>query len=406
MKFLTLSLFLMVLICLLTDSALVGAEYWISADGSVSATGSYDNPFKSINVALAKVGGSNTFIFKPGYYNEGQINLWPKYSGSPEHPTTLKSQYKYGAVLNGSLYHIIDIKEGCKWVVIDGFEICGAMFTGAKIMGDYCVVRNCRLYFNGFGVQAHDANNIIIIERNLIEFNGKHPQFDHGIYADGNGLIIRNNIIRFNSGCGVHLYPSAVHSLVENNLIYDNHGCGVLFYCPEGGGANRIINNTIADNGSGIIVKNGRDEIIANNIIWQNGNQPSIQPTFGGTLDNVRIVNNILSPKIDTAEENLSNDPLFLNPSKGWYFLKENSPARKNGLTKYMPSNNFFGNERKSNAESYIGCFEFNESLLKVETSRDLYLGWSYYGSPTSPRYDLWNLDIYKTDVNSITMEP
>ncbi len=130
------------IILLFTYCSLFAATYWISPKGSSFATGTERNPFPSMKVALKKVGGGNTFIFKPGVYLGNQITLYPQHAGTPQRPTVLKSQYKYKAVLHGSPYHNLYVLKGCDWVIIDGFDCSGAK-TGMKSNADYTVIRNC-----------------------------------------------------------------------------------------------------------------------------------------------------------------------------------------------------------------------------------------------------------------------
>ena len=111
---------------------------------------------------------------------------------------------------------------------VDGFEVSGALMDGIKMYGNHDVVRNCWSHNNAaMGVASHGYNDVLI-ENNLIEYNGQHIQFHHGIYADGSGLTVRNNIIRHNASFGVHLYPSITHSKIYNNLAYGNYAAGIL----------------------------------------------------------------------------------------------------------------------------------------------------------------------------------
>jgi len=246
---------------------LYGATYWIAPKGEPKAAGTQHDPFPSVLDALKKVGGGNTFIFKSGNYVGLQITLTPEYAGSPQKPTILKAQDKYKAILHGSPEHNLYVRKGCNWVIIDGFESSGARYTGIKSDADFTVIRNCRIHNNALqGIEAHDVSGTII-ENNIIEYNGEHLQLSHGIYADGNNLTIRNNIIRFNSGWGLHLYPRIANSRIENNLIYGNERWGIGLYSKPGVGSNRIVNNTIVQNGSGIAVKNGQTEIIVKRIL-------------------------------------------------------------------------------------------------------------------------------------------
>jgi hypothetical protein len=98
--------------------------------------------------------------------------------------------------------------DGCHWLTVDGFEVLGARYDGIKLNGDHNVVRNCWVHHNTqMGIAMHHVLNGTI-ENNLIEFNGCHVQFDHGVYADGDGLTVRGNIVRHNAAFGLHLYPS------------------------------------------------------------------------------------------------------------------------------------------------------------------------------------------------------
>jgi Right handed beta helix region len=75
-----------------------------------------------------------------------------------------------------------------------------------------------------------------VIENNLIEYNGQHPHLHHGVYADSDGLILRNNIVRNNAGFGLHCYPAVKNAVIANNLVHGHHGePGILIACPTGG---------------------------------------------------------------------------------------------------------------------------------------------------------------------------
>jgi len=82
---------LAVLLCSLPVNT---ATYWISSQTGILGTGSEANSFRYIEVAFARVGGGNIFIFKPGVYAGPQLTLYPKYSGSPNSPTVPRPQYK------------------------------------------------------------------------------------------------------------------------------------------------------------------------------------------------------------------------------------------------------------------------------------------------------------------------
>jgi len=380
---------------------LIAATYWISPDGKASGTGSESDPFASAEAALNKAGGGNTFIFKPGNYVGAQITLSPVHAGSSKQPTILKSQHKYEAVLHGSPFHNIYVKSGCKWVIIDGFESSGAGYTGIKSDADYTVIRNCRIHNNALqGIEAHNVRGTVI-ENNIVEYNGAHLQFSHGVYADGDELTIRNNIVRFNSGWGLHLYPEIANSQIENNLIYANARWGIALYSKPRAGSNRIVNNTLVLNGSGIAVKNGQNEIIANNIIvdntgWKFEKTEPIYNLDGGHLSSEKamIDYNLCLPAFRGAgPHGISADPLFLEPQKGTFYLKTGSPAIAKGSGKYAAKRDFFNRPLPEDKNPDLGCFPYDTSLLLLQAREDWHYQWPFFcRGKTKTMPDLWML--------------
>ena len=372
-------------------------SYWIAPRlEAKTETGSYNAPYASIEKALQRHGGGNIYIFKPGIYT-GQINLKSEYKGAPQNPTVLKSEQKDKAILHGSAGHNLYILEGADWVIIDGFEVRCAAIDGLKTNANYTVFRNCWVHHNcEVGIAAFGVQNVVI-ERNLVEFNGSHIQFTHGIYANSQNITIRENIVRFNASHGIHLYPNVSESLVENNLVYGNTRSGVLIYCLPGGSNNKIINNTIVDNGYGIYIKDGKGEVIVNNIIsgntrWRYGVSNSAIDLTNTDIKNIKIENNLIYPKAALSDaNNIYVDPQFINPEKGVFFLRLDSPAIKKGSLKYMTKCDFWGRKRPDNIQPDIGCFSYDGILLKEEYRKNWYYGWPFFfNEGTGPLPDLW----------------
>ena len=402
MKLLDRTFCLLVIICLaiLPSRIRVNAvTYWIAPEGGAFATGSEADPFGSIENALKQVGGGNTFIFKPGTYLGRQVTLLRKHAGSPQKPTVLKSVQKYEATIHGSPGHGISVGDGCEWVIIDGFDIGGAKKGGVYANADHTVIRNCRIHNNaGQGIMVHGEKGVVI-ENNLIEYNGTHIQFDHGIYAYGSDFTFRNNIVRFNSSIGLHLYPWMANSTVETNLIYGNPRYGILLYSTPKVGSNRIINNTIAQNGSGIAVKDPCNEIIVNNIVvdnthWKFHKRETIENLSGNNFRGNKVDYNLCIPSskdVGHQPHGLSANPLFLDPMKGTFYLKKGSPAIGKGSKDYAPSRDFFNRPRMPDKSPDLGCFPYDESLLLPEARESWYYQWPFFfKKSTGPIPDLW----------------
>ena len=350
-------------------------------------------------MALKNSIGGDTLIFKPGVYTGKQITLTPRHAGTVQTPTVLRSQHKYEAVLHGSAVHNIYVKAGCNWVIIDGFESSGAGYTGIKTEADYTVIRNCRIHNNALqGIEAHGVLGTVI-ENNLIEYNGEHVQFCHGIYADGEKLTIRNNIVRYNSAWGLHLYPAIANSRIENNLIHANERWGIALYSKPKVGSNRIVNNTIVLNGNGIAVKNGRDEVITNNIIvdntnWRFDKTEPIENLDGGysRKGKLMIDYNLCRPRFrDAGSHGLSVDPMFLDMKKGTFYLRKGSPAVGKGSAKYSPKRDFFNRPLPEGKSPDLGCFAYDPELLLPAAREDWYYQWPFlFKGKTKTMPDLW----------------
>lgn len=227
------------LLVMATAIAAPAATCYVATDGKAENDGSQAKPWPSVEHALAKMGGGHTIIVKSGLYR-GPIQIAKQFAGTRERPTVIQSEVKWKVVIMGAEYHVISNSDGCDWVTIDGFEVMGGRYDGVKLNGDHNVVRNCWVHNNkSMGIAMHNQKGGVI-ENNLIEFNGSHIQFEHGVYTDGDGLTVRGNIVRHNASYGLHLYPSIKNSQIENNLVYGQvRRRGIIVACPAGGGKKR-----------------------------------------------------------------------------------------------------------------------------------------------------------------------
>jgi len=220
----------------------------------------------------------------------------------------------------------------------------------------------CDFYYSGFSVgwtwgygqsHAHD---------NLIEFNEVHD-IGQGVLSDMGGIytlgpspgtVIRNN--RFHDvdafgygGWGIYLDEGSSGILSENNITYNTQSPG---YRIHYGRDNTAVNNVFALSQEAPLGR-GRSEahlhftIERNIIYWTEGQ--GLGENWEGTRDNFRLDNNLYwSPKPalrvfagKTFEQwqatgqdanSLLADPLFVDPAKGDFSLKEGSPAEKIGF--------------------------------------------------------------------------
>jgi len=362
-------------------------RYYVATDGETENDGSNDNPWPSVEYALSKVGGGHTIIVKPGVYR-GPISIAREYKGTEEKPTVIKSEIKWQAVIIGAPYHVISNADDCHWVVIDGFEVMGGRYDGVKMNGDHNTVRNCWVHNNNaMGIAMHNKKGGVI-ENNLIEFNGNHVQFDHGVYASGDGHILRNNIVRHNASYGLHLYSSIKNSVIANNLVYGQMSRrGIIVSCPDDGGKNTIVNNTVVDE-QPLTIWNGDGEVVVNNILVGDGEVLM----FNDGTQNVIVDYNLCYPGSERqGPHGIAGAPGFVDAGKGVFWLREDSPAIGKGAPQYARPTDFWGRCRPKDQPPDLGAFPFVSSLVTEQVRADWDYGWAYHRhSGMLP--DFWSL--------------
>jgi pectate disaccharide-lyase len=377
----------------LSASAVHAETYYISPAGKPTNDGSRGKPWPSLEFALGKAGGGNTFVFLPGVY-PGPITVPDAFAGTEKSPTVIKSDEKWKAVIVGSMTKGISVGDHCQWTVVDGFEILGAREEGIKSDADHTIIRNCWIHNNtSMGIGAHHAKDLTI-EDNLIEFNGCHIQFDHGIYAGGDGLVIHGNIVRHNAAFGIHLYPAVTNSRIYQNLIYgQEHHAALLVVCPKGdAGTNQIYQNTLVGKSTALELWNANGTLVANNIFTAESGDPV------SLLHGTKKINadyNLSWPKSALAETHgLIADPQFLKPSQGIFWLKSTSPAIAKGTADTAAHADFWSHPAPAGTAPDLGAFAYTPWLLDPKSRTSWIHGWPYGYPPDGPEPlpDLWTI--------------
>lgn len=174
-----------------------------------------------------------------------------------------------------------------------------------------------------------------------------------GIYVDGGfNILIDRNIVK-NCDIGIEIAtergPVTKDITVTNNLITDcKPQAGISFGSSEdsmGGGVENLIifNNTLYNNTAAVQIQNAnsRSNAVKNNI-FRGG-----QPIEGKIRSNV-------------FADNITEDPLFVNPAAGNFSLRAGSPAINAG-SEVRGTIDLGGNPRVSGSKVDAGAYEFQE---------------------------------------------
>jgi len=386
---------------LLAAAGMARAEtYYVATNGKPEYDGSREKPWPSVEQALAKVGGGHTILVKPGVYF-GPMVIGKNCAGSKERPTVIRSEVKWKAVVIGSPSHIINTHGD--WIVLDGFEVMGARADGIKIEAHHNIVRNCWVHNNAsMGIAMHNRKGGVI-ENNLVEYNGTHIQFHHGVYASGDGLTLRGNIVRHNAAYGLHLYPEIKNARIENNLVYGHtQKPGIILACPEGGGKNILVHNTIAQNNGALTIWRGDGEVVVNNILVVDRSVKDREALdFDEGTKNVQADYNLCAPQSKRdGPHGITGDPKFVDPTHGVFWLKPDSPAIGKGASGHAPATDFWGRPLPKNRAPDLGAFAFVPFLATKQARARWYFNWAYRYAPQEGRDapDLWALPTPETE--------
>ena len=257
------------------------ATYHVHPDGDDGAVGtSAEEAFATIARGLAALAPGDTLYLGDGVYREADLVV-EGLRATAERPTVIKSVKRWGAKVEGVVYHTVLFKVlDCAHLVLDGLEVYhpGDTYdtdwsTGIETFGsDFVTVRNCYAHdcgCGGFGGRTGDyltfENNVAVGNAMTSPYNCSgisiyHPrQLDD---APGPHIVVRDNVVFGNAcpipfsvagfsvptdGNGIILddYANAqpdidpdgsanpafrAESLVEGNLAFGNGGAGIKTY--------------------------------------------------------------------------------------------------------------------------------------------------------------------------------
>ena len=213
------------------------------------------------------------------------------------------------------------------------------------VVDGYATIKNSAISKNGKrGVNCDSFSGAHITNCHITENS------DGGLKCvDYSRITVKNSIIDKNiAEEGGGIFCSATSSLnatdcvIANNTAVKNGG-GIWDLTRFGGALVKyctITQNSAGNRGGGIYVADRGKLTMTNSIVWDNtsdGTHPEVFPWGDVTIKSCNIKNGRMGIDPDgrqirlTYEDNIDEDPLFVNPDAGDFTLQPNSPAEGMG---------------------------------------------------------------------------
>ena len=399
-----------------------GKLYVSQSKGDDNFEGTENNPFKTINKAIASSYPGDEIIVDDGVYEEQISFLSDRVYGEEGKRLTIRARNRQKATIPGA-----NLKYG-DYVTLDGFEVVGAPIvvggsTGSEVLNNYIHDIEKRAGIEANGVNSRVAGNYIYKTNKginvsganmLVENNEIERLIDTGADADyfrffGEGHIIRGNYmhgtrheeIGKSHVDGFQTFDNngefARHIIIEGNFIEDFYHQGFM-----GEGSHyyhsydiTFRNNIFKDAAAwGLCITTLRDVKVYNNL-FINMNTHGVgfsdgtdKPATGEVRNNIFYdakncyfgldtakygSNNLIfssDPYKKYAQDSFPNDfvnvdPLFMDMENNDFSVHPNSPAIDQGISLDF-NRDFAGNARPYGNGWDIGPYEAQESSLPV----------------------------------------
>jgi hypothetical protein len=258
-------------------------------------------------------------------------------------------------------------------IVIDGFTIKGFSKSDSLCIyseGQIMTLKNCSITYTYLGI-------VSILSTSTITDN-QFTDCNQGIISyqsHGHSIVMNNEF--YECGLAIDCYKEIPSSMtVVNNLMIDLFGRGMRNFESS----HPIINNVITGPNIGIENMDGSNCIISNNIIaecnWfgikNEDSSPTITSNNFWDIDIADIENTGTSSP--TVAENISGDPLFVDPGLGDFHLQMLSPCIDSGDNSApgLPAFDLDGNSRIFDGDGDsipivdMGPYEFSGGIPAV----------------------------------------
>jgi hypothetical protein len=359
------------LVPLLTASSLNAANYFVATYGSDGNPGTSDAPFLSLQQAVNMAGPGDAVIVRDGAYGPGSAVTGGDgssdnasaavlfNSGAPTAWITIKSENKWGAVLNCAMQcdSYINLYNS-SYVVIQDFVIMQGFKEGIHsndsahhiaLLGnriEYIANRYTSTTQGLSGIYTGANCHDFIVDGNVFHDIGRSDQnrLDHGLYLHGWNFTITNNVFyNIPHGWSIQAADGLSNVLIGNNT----------FAFPNGDG----------QDGQIMLWNTQSNLYILNNIFYQP--QGHAIARYDSTMNNCVIDNNLVYGADSVIADGtgcgvagtIGADPNFVNVQTPDFHLQWNSPAIAAGSPLLSVPRNLEGNLRPQNSATDLGAY-------------------------------------------------
>ena len=364
------------------------ATYYTATTGNDANPGTEAKPFRTLNRGVKLLKPGDTLRVKSGTYAESLNNSIPG-GTSWSAPVTVAAYPGHMVTLRPTTStNIITISGSSKrFIIIDGLIIDGTNSTSGGIsigVSGGTGAQNIRL--QNLEIKNTQRSGVMgdVLASNLTLTNMRIHRTGlsgrgHGFYIATPNATVEYSTIYDNEKCGGQFYDSndpVNNPIFRHNVLYNNalrgtqepNPCDHGVFVGTGNGA-QVYNNVFhnSPNGSGVTLSGGSSNVkVYNNTFYKNkrgivvnGNNPLIKNNIAYLNSSGNITTLGGRP---TLSNNLTSNPLFVDPAKNNFKLQAASPAIDAGAILSEVKNDFVGVPRPQGSTYDIGAYEHSGS--------------------------------------------
>ncbi len=355
--------------------------YYVTTTGKDSNPGTSSAPFLTLQRGVDAAVAGDTIMVKAGIYGSNgvgpsgypvQINK----AGTAAAPILIKSETKWGAVLDGNLdcHSYFLMGDAAAYWIIQDFDITRGYWAGiwSNSSAHHNTFRGNHFHHIGnrnetatYGIEgfySDIASHDLVFDGNCFNDIGRTnimpqgPNRDHGIYSHATNAVAINNVFyNMNRGWCIQLVDGATNwSISYNVFAFPNpqrDGQIVLFGGNSGG--TDPVNNTVIRNN--IFYKPTNFAVVSNTSVPLNGCVIDHNVIYGAAA----VVDQPQNCSLSNNQMNV--DPKFVNVSTvpyDWH-LQSTSPCINMGVTGTGSGPDYYGVIRPQGTNPDIGASEY-----------------------------------------------